>query len=1719
MTYTIVVTNNGLSDVTGATVADTFPGILSGVTYASVTTGTVSGNTASGSGDISDTVDMTAAATITYTVTGTIDSSATGSLANTATVSSAIDPNTSNNSDTDSDTLTPRADLVITESDSPDPVIAGENVTYTIDYVNKGLSSAENVEVTYPLPAGTTFVSSTKPGSWGSIEPPVGGTGTVRFLRTSSPAGETASFTITVKVDADTPDGTVLTSTSTVTSDTTLINTGDDSASENTTVNAEADLVIAKTDSADPVIAGNDLTYTVTVQNQGPSDAQSVVVNDTLPAGVTLVSTSGCNEDPAGVANCTLGTIAAGASKQYTITVEVDSDVAHGTVLTNSASVSSDTTDPVSGNNAITEDTTVNAEADLSISKSDAPDPVLAGEQLVYTITVNNAGPSDAQNVSVADTLPAGLSNVVTSGCTEDPNGGSSCSLGTIAAGGSAMYTITVDVDSDVAHGTVLTNSASVSSDTTDPMSGNNSTTEQTTVNAEADLSISKSDAPDPVLAGNQLVYTITVSNAGPSDAQNVSVSDTLPAGLSNVVTSGCGEDPNGGSSCSLGTIAAGGSAMYTITVDVDSDVAHGTVLSNSASVSSDTTDPVTGNNSTTEQTTVNAEADLSISKSDAPDPVLAGEQLVYSITVNNAGPSDAQNVSIADTLPAGLSNVVTSGCAEDPNGGSSCSLGTIAAGGSAMYTITVDVDSDVTHGTVLSNSASVSSDTTDPVNGNNSTTEQSTVNAEADLSISKTAAPDPVIPGNVLTYTIAVTNNGPSDVVGATVTDNFPANFVGATWSCSPDAGSTCTTTSTTGDINDTVSLQAGDTITYTVTGTVPVAAAGLLITNEASVTATIDPDSSNNSADVTILAGRVDFGDAPTGGTIGSPPDSYPTLRADDGAHHVVETPSFFLGTGVDDELEGQPDAMATGDDTDTDGDDEDSLTLLTTIVRTTASDTTASMLVDASLNSLAGLLQGWIDFNRDGDWDDAREQIFTNVALVEGTNLLSFTVPSGADSVSGDTFMRLRLGTQSNLTPRGLAIDGEVEDHSLMIVDADTPTDIDADLPSGFGPFEVRDVAGDLQVQTQSGSVIFQAPSTALNEANVDGSADADEINVVSTPAGSTTNIDGGLGNDTINVGDPTGGALDGILGALSIDGGGHDAGPTRTVRTGAGDVTPNNPLDATSAFNEDPPITAAQGDTLSINDASETEDVRYDFTLNGMQVVERQQLPFLDYTGIELTNLTGGSGVEAVVVHLPSSGWQGRSDVFAFDGRGGDDILKINGSDADDDILVADLTTDPGPRANFEVTDFHFAHLEGRGGDDNVVNDATGLLSLLEGNDGADVLVGSDSVDVLFGGAGVDALFGNGGDDYLFADLDIDGNLTVNNSELLNGGPGNDSGLGVSDGIDQDILVDMESVLQETEGWQFYYFPEVNFNLPSAAAIAALRDEALNELLSLGGTQDWPTVAEPLALIAVDQSLGLHTDGNFYENWGGLNEKWLLGTNDEWYYITPDGSLYQWHGGDVNNATFVEAVGSEHYDNPVLLYDAADTSDVYPTETDGGGTGTEMDAVAAEAVRLDQGLDLYVDNEYLNWGGLNEKWLQSRSQNGAWYYITPDGGFYQWLGGVASDATQIATLNASYYDDLAQLYNAAEQSANSGGGGTASQAAEIDAALGLHTTGDLYLNWGGLNEKWLQGTNDVWYFIRPDGRFYEWHGGSIENSTLLYTLDPLYHTDPELLYEAS
>jgi uncharacterized repeat protein (TIGR01451 family) len=145
------------------------------------------------------------------------------------------------------------------------------------------------------------------------------------------------------------------------------------------------------------------------------------------------------------------------------------------------------------------------------------------------------------------------------------------------------------------------------------------------------------------------------------------------------------------------------------------------------------------------------------------------------------------------------------------------------------------------------------------------------------------------------------------------------------------------------------------------------------------------------------------------------------FPTLLVNDGARHRV-VPGIRLGALIDFEPDGQPNATATGD-----GPDDDGVTFLSPVLVGQV----ASVSITASTN---GLLSAWLDFNRNGSWADAGEQIFTNAPLVPGPNLLVFNVPLAASP--GAAQARFRFGTAGGLSFTGEAADGEVEDYRVVI-----------------------------------------------------------------------------------------------------------------------------------------------------------------------------------------------------------------------------------------------------------------------------------------------------------------------------------------------------------------------------------------------------------------------------------------------------------------------------------------------------------------------------------------------------------------------------------------------------------------------------------------------------------------------------------------------------------
>jgi len=250
-----------------------------------------------------------------------------------------------------------------------------------------------------------------------------------------------------------------------------------------------ADMSITKSDSPDPVGPGQNVTYHLTVTNNGvssgPSTTSGVTVTDSLPAGVTLVSATPSTGSCSGTAtiSCALGIFPGGASATIDIVVMV-SPAASGT-LTNTASVSAVTADPNLANNTATATTTIVNGADLSITKTGSPDPVHTGQTLTYTLTVHNGGPLAASSVSVTDQLPRntafGTATATQGSCslTQPTKRIVTCSLGTIASGATVTATVMVTPPSKK---TTITNTASVSSTTSDPNTANNSASATTSV-------------------------------------------------------------------------------------------------------------------------------------------------------------------------------------------------------------------------------------------------------------------------------------------------------------------------------------------------------------------------------------------------------------------------------------------------------------------------------------------------------------------------------------------------------------------------------------------------------------------------------------------------------------------------------------------------------------------------------------------------------------------------------------------------------------------------------------------------------------------------------------------------------------------------------------------------------------------------------------------------------------------------------------------------------------------------------------------------------------------------------------------------------------------------------------------------------------------------------------------------------------------------------------
>jgi uncharacterized repeat protein (TIGR01451 family) len=226
------------------------------------------------------------------------------------------------------------------------------------------------------------------------------------------------------------------------------------------------DLRVTKTGTPESISVGGSVTFTLTVTNTGNAAANNVVLTDTMPAGLSFVSSTPGAPTCTGTATmtCQLGTLAAGAS---TIVTVVATGVTAGTHV-NTAVVTP--TDATPANNTDTEDTVVGAVADISVTKTVDDATVAEGDEVTFTLTVTNNGPSDATGVVVTDTLPDGLTFVSSDGsCTGTTT--ITCTIGDLAAGATA----TIHIVAETTESGTFTNGVEVVSETPDPDLSNNS--------------------------------------------------------------------------------------------------------------------------------------------------------------------------------------------------------------------------------------------------------------------------------------------------------------------------------------------------------------------------------------------------------------------------------------------------------------------------------------------------------------------------------------------------------------------------------------------------------------------------------------------------------------------------------------------------------------------------------------------------------------------------------------------------------------------------------------------------------------------------------------------------------------------------------------------------------------------------------------------------------------------------------------------------------------------------------------------------------------------------------------------------------------------------------------------------------------------------------------------------------------------------------------------
>ncbi|WNS46474.1 isopeptide-forming domain-containing fimbrial protein [Paenibacillus sp. MMS20-IR301] len=836
--YSVSITNNGMDPVNNVVLSDPTPGGASFVTGSVSVNGVPFPNANPATGVAVGTLASGASAVVSYSVTVTSVPADT-SIDNQATVTytSGVFAGSTFSNHVAVPVFQPN--IAAAKSASTSNATVGDTVTYTLTVTNTGNYGA-NLTVTDNIPAGTTFVANSvlvnglplpqaDPAAGiaaGTVAP--GGTVAVSFsvVITSLPSPQLLVNQGTVAYSFTLPDGRTL-------GGSVLTNT------LNIPV-TNPNLGVVKSTATTATNVGDTITYSVALTNNGIATVNNVVFTDALPAGTAFVPGSVLVD---GVARpvaspstgVTIGSIAPGATVTVAFRVTVTSLPASG-VLNNQSSVSftSGALSSVAFSNIVT--TPVYQPIVTAVKNSNTANATV-GDTINYSVSVSNTG-NYAAAATLTDTIPAGTTlvpnSVLINGFPSpgaDPATG--VPLGTIAAGATltvmfSVVIVTLPASQQLSNQAIITFNYTLPDGRTFNQSAN-SNINQISVSSPNVL-VAKSTTVIDAVVGDIVPYSINVTNSGIAPINNVVLSDPIPAGASFVAGSVTvdGTPVPGGSPANgiaLGTIAPGASIVVTFNTRVNT-LPNPATLSNQASVSF-TSGAFSGASYSNTLVIPVYQPIIGILKSADTSNATVGDTVTYAFSVTNTGNLPA-NVILTDSIPAGgvfvpNSVLVNGQPVPGANPTTGINLGTVAAGATVVVTVTLQVTvASLPSPQQLVNQAAATFTFTPPdgrlLSGSAvSNTLVIPVSSPDVTAVKSTPSIDAVV-GDLITYTIVVTNNGIVAVNNVVLVDPIPAGSQFVTGSVSVDGVFRPGANPATGVQIGTIAPGASSTVTFQV-------------------------------------------------------------------------------------------------------------------------------------------------------------------------------------------------------------------------------------------------------------------------------------------------------------------------------------------------------------------------------------------------------------------------------------------------------------------------------------------------------------------------------------------------------------------------------------------------------------------------------------------------------------------------------------------------------------------------------------------------------------------------------------------------------------------------------------------------------------------------------------------------------------------------------------